>query len=470
MLNAIYQRAFPIARAILPRALRSKLGGFVGRLEHILVPRSVFKNVPDLMNAPALLSAEEFAEGPILHINNALAWGGVERQIVNTLLGLQARQHRKLGLLCLRLSEGGEYAFYRDALNDFRGELRDIRNLAWAMTALRSTFNRVELDAAARIFAWTPRDVQERIWRLLAEFTALRPAAVHAWQDGLSIEAAYAATLAGVPVIIVSSRNMAPVHFAYGRPYMRPAYRAIAASPRITMLANSEAGAQDYASWLGLDTARFRVLRNGVNTADVQPLTSAEAAARRTALGIPASAQIVGSVFRFYDEKRPLLWMQTAGLVANQTRDVHFVIFGAGPLRDAARAFADHHGFGMRLHTPGAATDGARAISMFDVFVLTSKFEGTPNVILEASLLGVPIVATPAGGAAETVELGQTGWIESDAAGLANRIVRVLNDPTARGRCAIRGPAFIAARFGLERMIEETRALYRQADHLNVQR
>lgn len=465
MLNTLYQRASPVARRMLPKAMRARLGSLVGRLERLLSPLEETRSAPSIAGAIPLFPPSAFANGPILHINNALAWGGVERQIVNTLLGLQQSDPHPLGLLCLRLGEGGDYIFYRDALKAFRGEVRDIRALDSAQAFLRTALESDRLEATANLFAWMPSDVRERIWRLLGEFAELKPSVVHAWQDGLSIETAYAAKLAGVPTIITCARNMAPPNFAYGRPYMRPAYRALAACDDVVMLANSEAGARSYAQWLGIGSDRFRVLRNGVRTSDVQPLSPASQLERRRALGIPDDAPIVGSVFRFYEEKRPLLWMQAAALIARQNPHVHFVVFGDGPLRADARNFAARHAFADRLHTPGAATDGASAISMFDVFLLTSRFEGTPNVVLEAGALGVPVVATPAGGTGEAIDLGETGWLETDAPALARRVLLLLTDAGLRANCATRGPAFVAERFGLERMIAETRALYPQSSN-----
>ena len=76
-------------------------------------------------------------------------------------------------------------------------------------------------------------------------------------------------------------------------------------------------------------------------------------------------------------------------------------------------------------------------LSAFDVFVLTSQYEGTPNVVLEAGLAGVPVVAMDAGAVAETVLEGRTGYVVRDdaamsdddrAASIADRVVAILRD------------------------------------------
>lgn len=461
--NAAYERIGPLARRWLPAPLKRRLGGLVGSVESAFAhARSAQAEAaaPALSHVKGLLAPEAFADGPIVLVNNALAWGGAERQIVNTLTGLDARQTPPIGLLCLKLGEGADYEFYRSALADFRGWIRNMKDLASARAVLEAAFAKHDLDPAEAVFAWLPSDVRERIVRLLADFIELRPRVVHAWQDALSIEAAYAAKLAGVPRIIVSARNMAPIHFAYHRPYMASAYRQLAASTDIVMLNNSESGARDYAKWLDLPATRFTILRNGI---DVAPRSERESL--RKTLAIPPDAPIVGSIFRFYEEKRPLLWIEAAGKVAAALPRAHFVIFGVGPLLKAARARAERLGFADRLHTPGAAPDAASALAGIDVFVLTSQFEGTPNVVLEASLQGAPVIATDAGGTAEAILSGASGYVvEASADAIAERVLSVLNDHRFRESCKTDGPDFVRTRFGLARMVDETLALYGFAD------
>ena len=96
-------------------------------------------------------------------------------------------------------------------------------------------------------------------------------------------------------------------------------------------------------------------------------------------------ATIIRSIFRFYEEKRPLLWVEAAAEIAQQRPGSHFVVFGEGPLQQAARNAARARGIGKCFHTPGMIK--MKLGWLLDLFSLTSAFEGTPNVILEASCL-----------------------------------------------------------------------------------
>jgi len=81
---------------------------------------------------------------------------------------------------------------------------------------------------------------------------------------------------------------------------------------------------------------------------------------------------------------------------------------------------------------------------------------------LEAQWAGTPVVATKAGGVAEALEQGVSGWIVDppDADRLARCVTWLLGDHGARAQARTAGPELIRARFGLQRMIEETVQAY----------
>ncbi len=417
---------------------------------------------PPLGAAPPLLPPTAFVGGPIVLVNNALAWGGVERQVVYVLKGLTRAVRQPIALLCLRLQDGDDSRFFLPALAGEAAEVRDIRAAGWAEERLAQRLSEQQRDSVAATIAAFPDDMQAEVRRFLAEFLDARPAVVHAWQDSASLSAGYAAVLAGVPRVILSSRNMRPSNFAYYQLHMAHAYRCLANVPGVTLVNNSEAGAADYAHWLGVAPDRFVIKRNGIDPALFRRALEPQIRALRTSLGVPEGAPLVGSVFRLYDEKRPLLWVEMAALVSRQLPNTHFVVFGTGPLQGQARSLGDRLGLAERLHLPGTTQDPKTAISAMEVFVLTSAFEGTPNVVLEAQLLGVPVVATEAGGTREALDQGRTGWLvqEPTPAALAECVLAVLADPTWRERAREEAPRFVASRFGLQRMIDETLGLY----------
>lgn len=416
--------------------------------------------LPALDSVMPLLAPGEFVARRVVLANSSLTWGGAERQVVNTLDGLAGAGLESVSLLCLHLELTPEHSFYRQQI---RAAGMDIVEAGAGVAPeqlpapLRERLPRVE-----HYLQRFPPGIARYTRRFLLDMLVRRPAVVHAWQDYCAITAGLAALIAGVPTIIIGGRNLNPTNFAYYRACMPDIYRLLLRSPRVCFVNNSAAGAADYARWLGEPAGRFGVLRNGIDETAVTRAAPAEVAAYRASLGIPAAAPVVGGVFRLYPEKDPALWLAAQARVAAARPEAHFLLVGTGPLEIAVRRDAAALGLAHRLHLPGPTKDVALPISAMDVLVLTSHSEGTPNVVLEAGLLGVPVVATDAGGTRESFAPGRTGWLVEarDPDAIAARILQVLADPAWAAAAAAAAPPFVRERFGMARMIAETLAIY----------
>ena len=116
-------------------------------------------------------------------------------------------------------------------------------------------------------------------------------------------------------------------------------------------------------------------------------------------------------------------------------RDIHLSIMGDGALREALIARADALGISERVAFLGYQTNPYPLIANADAFVLSSRFEGMPNVVLEALCCGTPVIATPAPGGVREI-LGAIGQCEItariDAGALAEAIEKWLAGPRSR--------------------------------------
>ena len=404
-------------------------------------------------------SSKDAQPGRIILVCGNLSPGGAERQVVYTMTGLERRGFHDIQLLCdtLEPARPEKFDFYLPMLRDAGIRVETIR---------KATLDDVEADDAT----WTLREFVHRLpAELLADIVALyrefrlrQPEVVHAWLDWSNTRAGIAAALAGVPKILISGRNLNPTHFNLYQPYMDPAYSALCELPNVVFVNNSRAGANDYARWLGLDPERIRVIHNAVDFGDRRRSPAAETVALRRELRIPPTAPLVGSAFRFEEEKRPLFWLEVAAIIAHRFPEARFVVFGQGSMRSRMIESARRLGLRDRLLLPGVRDDILSAISMLDVFLLTSAGEGLPNVLLEAQWVGTPIVTTDAGGAREAILDGRTGFLgpNDDADAIATLACRILADQDFRARAATAGPAFVRHRFNMDRMLDETIALY----------
>ena len=404
-------------------------------------------------------SSKDAQPGRIILVCGNLSPGGAERQVVYTMTGLERRGFHDIQLLCdtLEPARPEKFDFYLPMLRDAGIRVETIR---------KATLDGLERDNAT----WTlsefvyrlPAELLADIVALYREFRLRQPEVVHAWLDWSNTRAGIAAALAGVPKILISGRNLNPTHFNLYQPYMDPAYSALCELANVVFVNNSRAGAADYAKWLGLEPERIRVIHNAVDFGDRRRSPAAETVALRRELRIPPTAPLVGSAFRFEEEKRPLFWLEVAAIIAHRFPGARFVVFGQGSMRSRMIEAARRLGLRDRLLLPGVRDDILSAISMFDLFLLTSAGEGLPNVLLEAQWVGTPIVTTDAGGAREAILDGRTGFLgpNDDADAIATLACRILADQDFRARAATAGPAFVRHRFNMDRMLDETIALY----------
>ena len=459
-----FTKRVPIIRTLWRRTFRreglpSDILGKVHRDNSGLAQEARYKALLQCASKFAQSSGYQAIPRRVLLVNAGLAAGGAERQIVNTLIGLRdSGACESVGLLAEYIDHAPHLDFFLHALEAAGIEVSQVKH---AISLSDDGLSSLSPEVAELLADIAPELIQETL-NLVEEFRSRRPEIVHAWQDSSSIKAGIAAVIAGVPRIVLASRNVTPMNFTYYQDYMHPAYRALASLDCVTFLNNSEAGAADYTQWLGLPRERFTVVRNGVNLGHLKRVEDKLIREYRQSVGIPENAQVVGSIFRFWAEKRPMLWLQTAVLVAKRFPEVHFLIIGEGPMRREMESFIDNNGLKGKVHLPGARPEIATPLSAMNIFVLTSEFEGTPNVVLEAQWLGLPIVATDAGGTRESFECNVTGLLAANPAAeeIALLIGEYLANETKMTEAEIHGPQFVARAFCIKRMTQATIRLY----------
>lgn len=460
-----FRRQLLMGRSVLGRTASAfsrirgrRVGATSGALDVVPPPRPLDAELLGGIIDTARSSHEVCpVRGRVILVCGNLQPGGAERQVAYTARGLAgAGCLESVRVLCDFLAAGhpSRHDFYLPLLTEASVPAEEIR---------RRYCERATVDAPAALASHRnsfPEGFLLDVANLYQEFVQRRPEVVHAWLDWSNTRAGLAAALAGVPRILLSGRNLSPTHFQLYQPYMDPVYEALCALPSVVMLNNSRAGAEDYAAWLKLPSERVRVIPNGFDTESVDR-SMAQTMSRRS-FGIPDDVSLIGGVFRLAAEKRPLLWVEVAARIAAVDPNAWFVIFGDGALRPDMERAARRLGLGNRFVMAGVTDDPMAAMRLMDVFLLTSFGEGVPNVVLEAQYAGIPVVATNAGGTAETVQEGSTGWIEysDEAQQLADRVTWLLREVGVRAQCRIAGPAFVRSQFGLKRMIDQTLAVY----------
>ena len=281
-----------------------------------------------------------------------------------------------------------------------------------AMPAVSAAHQDIHDADLLRLLGNLPPQVHYGVTRLAPYLRERKFDVVSLWQDGTCLFGALAALLAGVPTIHLVFRGLPPnIRQERNRPEYAAFYRAIAEVPGIHFVSNSMTGAREYAQWLGLPLERFRILYNGVP--EMNALASEQDEQKWTAFveRTADASETIGGVFRLEPDKRPLLWIKLAHRYLKRRPLARFVIVGDGRFSDEAHALATELGIAGRLLLVGLSSHVGFWYSKMDVKVMLSRHEGLPNVLIEAQLLGICVVSTPAGGAGECFIDGVTGHL-----------------------------------------------------------
>ena len=271
---------------------------------------------------------------------------------------------------------------------------------------------------------------------------------VSLWQDGTCLFGALAALLAGAPTIHLVFRGLPPnIRKDRFREEYPELYQALAQVPGVHFVSNSRKAAEAYSEWLGIPIVRFHVLYNGVPDLATDAAATDQDKWRAFQENTADATETIGGVFRLEPDKRPQLWIKLAALYLKQRPRARFVIVGDGRLHENIVALAEELQVTERLLLVGLSNHVGYWYSQMDAKVLLSRYEGLPNVLIEAQLLGVPVVSTPAGGAGECFVEDQTGHLLGDVEHpdlheacdkVASIVDRVRDDPALKAQSRTR--------------------------------
>jgi len=228
--------------------------------------------------------------------------------------------------------------------------------------------------------------------------------------------------------------------------------------------------------WLvtqGVSQKKVEVIRNGVA---VPPLSGRPDRGRiRQELGIPASTPLCAYVGRVVSGKGIDFYLRAARILADQGRDVRFLMIGAVSAemdyRSEIEMLARELNLNEHVVFTGERQDVAEILREVDIVVHPSLTEGLSNVVMEAMAAALPVVATRVGGNPELVQDGRTGFLvpTKDERELARVIARLLDDPAAARKFGEAGRERIIREFSIPHLLKQTEELYlRLSEHAST--
>ncbi len=191
-------------------------------------------------------------------------------------------------------------------------------------------------------------------------------------------------------------------------------------------------------------SSRIGVIPNGVDTAFFRPPPRPE-----------NREPIILSVARMVPEKDHETLIRAFRLVLRDHPAAQLWLVGDGPRKPAMEQLVRQILPGARVRFLPGRPDLRPLLEQAALFVLSSRHEAFPNVVLEAMAMSLPVVATRVGGLPELVTPGQTGWLTppGNAPALAAAMSQLLADPETQQAFGRAGRERVERDFTLEAMV-----------------
>ena len=200
--------------------------------------------------------------------------------------------------------------------------------------------------------------------------------------------------------------------------------------------------------------ARAAVIPNGVDASRFKPREGPP-----TPVQDPVRVIAVG---RLEPQKGYDVLVEAARMCAERDIVFEVAVAGEGPDREMLEGRVRDAGLAETFRLLGTRDDVPELFAAADLFMSASRWEGMPNVVLEAMAAGLPVVGTSVGGTPEVVVQGETGLLvqPDDPHALAAAMAELMLDPETRQEFGQRGRQRVLAEFTWERNAEAHMRLY----------
>ena len=233
-------------------------------------------------------------------------------------------------------------------------------------------------------------------------------------------------------------------------------YKVIANSFIDGIITNTKTIRQKYSEYGWFDDGFVRVIYNGIRV-------------KEDVVGYDFSDEfpgkkIVFSAGRLSHQKGYEYLIEAAALLFQKRNDLVFIVAGKGKQEKNLNRLVRKCQLEDSFHFWGFLDDIGPYLKGCDLFVLSSLYEGMPNVVMEAMAVGKAVVATDVNGVQELMEDGKTGIIvpPRDAGALAEAIEELIDQPQLLKKCGLNGMERVKHSFTLSRMLDELETYFQE--------
>lgn len=217
--------------------------------------------------------------------------------------------------------------------------------------------------------------------------------------------------------------------------------------------------------WL-IKSGKITVIYNGIAPSDSTARQEARhlIAGRSTLLkDLPASNLTwLGTIAELHPNKGLDQAIKASAQIVKDHPEIIYVIIGEGEQRKNLEKLIERLDLRESVILVGAIPEARKYLKAFDIFLLPSRTEALPYVLLEAGLSSLPVVATKVGGIPEIITHQKSGLIvdQNDSQAITAAILTLLSDPTLMTKYGQNLHQHIESQFTLRQMIEQTEKIY----------
>ena len=353
-----------------------------------------------------------------------LGYGGAEKQVVLLALGLRETRRYEPVVFCLssHVEPNGDY------LNE-------------------------------HLITWyeVPANIEnsfQKAWWLCRQTRVSRISLLYGFLNVGNVYAAIAGVINRLP-FICSIRNADP-----SLPWWLRILSGWSCNRANFIVANSVSCARSLNDDLKVKHKRVRIIENAL---DFWGRDDETGEGLRAEWGIPKDSFVIGTVSNLKIQKNPVYFIDIFRAIAKKlpTIPVYFVWVGDGPERPRVESAISDFGAEMksRIVFPGARRDIPEVLKSFDLFILTSSYEGLPNALMEAMAAGLPCVATNVSGTQDLLlEIGPDEEIcvltsPSNPEEFSTALTELITNPLRMRKMGETARRYVRHRYSLEKMV-----------------
>jgi glycosyltransferase involved in cell wall biosynthesis len=316
-------------------------------------------------------------------------YGGAEQQIIR--LAYYLKKNYKVTIVSFCINKNKSNIIFNKLVSQYKSKIKIVYLECKNINKKYYEFtNRVNFFNKRENFFYT------QFYQLVL---TQKPSIIHSYLDGNNLIAGLVGYIFNIKTIL-SFRNTIPINFAWCLPYYKSIYKFLSQKKNIIFASNSKRNGYEYERWLGLNKNRVKLTNNIFNLKNNFNQIQKKRSKKINCL----------TICRFDPEKNLFYLIDLFKYLIRKNENINLNICGSGPLEKNIKNKINFYKLSNKIKLIKNRPNIKFLLKNTDIFFLVSKYEGVPNVLLEAQSYGIPIITTKIGGITECISNLQNGY------------------------------------------------------------